>query len=207
MNMNTIRLSGIITNSPELSHEVKGEKFYKFSIASVRDSGVSDVIPCLVSEIFLQEIAGEIEVTVVGDIRTRNVHDENTSKTHLELFVFVTEVLPYVKDVNEVELQGYICRKPIYRTTPLGRQIAETIIAVNRSYAKSSYIPTIVWGRNAVKAADIEAGMQVKIIGRLQSREYAKVIDGQEIIKTTYELSASCMYVVSDDEEVGNYAR
>lgn len=205
--MNTIRLSGIVTNSPELSHEVKGEKFYKFYISSARDSGISDTIPCIASEIFMAKIAAGIEVTVDGEIRTRNAYDNNTSQTHLQLFVFVTEILPYIKDVNEVELQGYICRKPIYRTTPRGRQIAETIIAVNRSYAKTSYIPTIVWGRNAVKAADMESGMQVKIIGRLQSREYNKVIEGQEITKTTYELSASCMYVVSDDEEVEEYAR
>lgn len=197
--MNKIILAGLVTEEPIFSHEVYGEKFYRFSLSSSRQSGTQDVLPCVVSEILKNDIEAGTEVKVCGNIRTRNIHEND--KNHLEITVFVREVLPYEEDENNVELDGFICKKPKYRETPLGRQVTDLLIASNRSYGKTDYIPTIAWGRMAIKSSELEVATRVKIFGRLQSREYVKKLeDGTEETKVAYELSANRVDVVEESE-------
>lgn len=197
--MNKIILAGLVTEEPTFSHEIYGEKFYRFSISSSRQSGTQDVLPCVVSEILKKDIEAGTEIKVFGNIRTRNVHENDSS--HLEIMVFVKEVLPYDKDENNVELDGFICKEPTYRETPFGRQITDLLIASNRSYGKSDYIPTIAWGRMAIKSSEFEVGARVKVFGRLQVREYVKKLeDGTEETRVAYELSSSRIDVVEESE-------
>ena len=199
--MNKIALSGTVTDEPTFSHEVHGEKFYRFRLLSSRKSGNCDVLVCIVPEIIKNGISEGNKVKVFGEIRTRNVHEND--KNHLEITVFVKEVLSYEKDENNVELDGFICKEPTYRETPLGRQVSDLIIASNRERNfKSDYIPCIAWGRNAIRTSELNVGTRVKVSGRLQSREYKKRL-GDETYeeRTAYELSSSMVSVVEESEE------
>lgn len=199
--MNKIRLDGKIATEPEFSHECKGEKFYKLFLEAGRKSEVVDTLPCLVPEVFLKDVEVGECVGINGEIRTRNNHSDGKSK--LEIYVFVLGVDNYEgQDINSVELEGYVCKDPLYRETPLGREIADLTIASNRPYGKSDYIPCIVWGRNALIASDIPVGAKVRIYGRLQSREYVKMLDDEtREIKVAYELSASILEILIEREE------
>ena len=198
--MNKIILSGKVTDEPTFSHEVHGEKFYRFRLLSSRQSGNCDVLMCTVPEIIKNGINEGNMVKVFGEIRTRNVHEDD--KNHLEVTVFVKEVLLYDEDENNVELDGFICKAPKYRETPFGRQITDLIVASNREYFKSDYIPCIAWGRNAIRASEFNVGTRVKVLGRLQSREYKKKIDDETYeVRTAYELSAYMIDVVEEREE------
>ena len=199
--MNKIRLDGKVTTEPEFSHECKGEKFYKLFLESGRKSEVVDTLPCLVPEVFLKDVEVGECVGINGEIRTRNNHSDGKSK--LEIYVFVLGVDNYEgQDSNYVELEGYVCKDPLYRETPRGREIADLTIASNRPYGKSDYIPCIVWGRNALIASDIPVGAKVIIYGRLQSREYVKMLDDEtREIKVAYELSASSLEILNEREE------
>ena len=198
--MNKIILSGTVTDEPTFSHEVHGEKFYRFRLLSSRKSGNCDVLVCIVPEIIKNGISEGNKVKVFGEIRTRNVHEND--KNHLEITVFVKEVLLYEEDENNVELDGFICKEPTYRETPFGRQITDLIVASNRERNfKSDYIPCIAWGRNAIRASEFNVGTRVKVLGRLQSREYKKKIDdGTYEVRTAYELSAYMIDVVEERE-------
>lgn len=197
--MNKIILAGLVTEEPTFSHEIYGEKFYRFSISSSRQSGTQDVLPCIASEILKKDIEAGTEVKVCGNIRTRNVHEND--KSHLEITVFVKDALPYEEDENNVELDGFVCKEPTYRETPFGRQITDLLVASNRSYGKSDYIPTIAWGRMAIKSSELEVATRVKIFGRFQSREYVKRLDdGTEETRVAYELSSSRIDVVEESE-------
>ena len=199
--MNKIALSGTVTEEPTFSHEVHGEKFYRFRLLSSRQSGNCDILVCIVPEIIKNGINEGNKVKVLGEIRTRNVHEDD--KNHLEITVFVKEVLSYEKDENNVELDGFICKEPTYRETPLGRQVSDLIIASNRERNfKSDYIPCIAWGRNAIRTSEFDVGTRVKVLGRLQSREYKKKIDDETYEeRTAYELSSSMVSVVEESEE------
>lgn len=199
--MNKIVLAGLVTEEPTFSHEVHGEKFYRFCLSSSRQSGYCDVLMCTVPEIIKNGINEGNMVKVLGEIRTRNVHEDD--KSHLEVTVFVKEVLLYEKDENNVELDGFICKEPVYRETPFGRQITDLIVASNRERNyKSDYIPCIAWGRNAIRTSEFNVGTRVKVIGRLQSREYNKRLGDETYeARTAYELSASMIDVVEESEE------
>ena len=199
--MNKIVLEGLVTEEPTFSHEVHGEKFYRFSLSSSRMSGTNDILPCTVSEILKKDIEKGTEIKVLGEIRTRNVHEDD--KNHLEITVFVKEVLLYEEDENNVELDGFICKEPTYRETPFGRQITDLIVASNRERNhKSDYIPCIAWGRNAIRASELNVGTRVKVLGRLQSREYNKRLGDETYeARTAYELSSSMVSVVEESEE------
>lgn len=198
--MNNITLAGTVVDEPEFSHEIYGEKFYLFRLSNSRKSGTQDILTCVVSEILKKDIEAGTEVKVCGNIRTRNVHEDD--KSHLEIMVFAKEVLPYEGDENNVELDGFICKEPTYRETPLGRQVTYLLIASNRSYGKSDYIPTIAWGRMAIKSSELEVGTRVNVFGRLQSREYVKKLDdGTEETRVAYELSASRVKVIDGEED------
>ena len=199
--MNKIVLAGLVTEEPTFSHEVHGEKFYRFYLSSSRQSGNCDVLMCTVPEIIKNGINEGNMVKVLGEIRTRNVHEDD--KSHLEVTVFVKEVLLYEKDENNVELDGFICKEPVYRETPFGRKITDLIVASNREHFKSDYIPCIAWGRNAIRSSEFNVGTIVKVLGRLQSREYKKKIDDETYeVRTAYELSAYMIDVVEEREEM-----
>ena len=190
--MNKIRLDGKIATEPEFSHECKGEKFYKLFLEVQRKSEVVDTLPCLVPEVFLKDVEVGECIGINGEIRTRNNHSEGNRK--VEIYVFVLGVDDYEgQDSNSVELDGYICKHPIYRETPLGREISDIIIACNRdSGNKADFIPCIAWGRNAVRVYNMGIGCHVNIHGRLQSRKYIKKLDNEDFEeRIAYELSVS----------------
>lgn len=190
--MNTITLSGLVLNKPEYAYEKKGEKFYHFFTECTRTSGASDILLCEVSEVIMGDIEEERKFTFIGEIRTRNIKDES-GKMHVEIVVFINKISDYEKsDENNVVLNGYICSKSNCRNTPLGRCITDFIVASNRNCNKSDYIPSIAWERNAIKTSNMRVGTEVSITGRLQSREYRKKMENEEIeTRVAYELSVS----------------
>lgn len=186
--MNKIYLQGIVSELG-FSHEYMGEKFYSFILSSNRLSGYADKLPCIVPEVNLPYIYEGQTVGIRGEVRTRNV--EVDGKRHLEIYVFVKETGTCgEEDTDYVELQGFICKQPNLRETPLGRTICDVFLAVNRPIGQSDYIPCIFWGRQALRVAEMEVGKEISITGRLQSREYVKHnLFGECETKTAYELS------------------
>lgn len=194
---NQVSIVGEIISDFQYSHEVYGEGFYMVEVAVSRLSNFSDYIPLMISERLIdtsQSYIGQ-KVYVTGQFRSYNRHEE--LKNRLVLSVFVREIELIEEETeemksNQILLDGYICKDPIYRKTPLGREIADLLVAVNRSYGKSDYIPCICWGRNARFAARFEVGVHVQIWGRIQSREYVKRLNEDEVEKrTAYEVSVS----------------
>lgn len=179
------------------SHEVYGEGFYMVDVQVKRLSNSEDRIPLMVSERLIdvsQDYIGEF-IMVSGQFRSYNRHDEQKNRLVLSVFVreveFIEEELDGAK-TNNIFLDGYICKLPVYRKTPLGREIADLLLAVNRPYGKSDYIPCICWGRNARFASTFEVGEHVQIIGRIQSREYIKKLTDTDTEKrVAYEVSVS----------------
>lgn len=197
--MNGIKLSGLVKCEPELTHEIYGEKFYKFYIEVDRLSGRKDVIPCNISETIVEKVRENEKITVIGEIRTRNIEHRK-----LDVFVFATDIQEFDGyNNNYAVLDGYICKKPIYRTTPNGREITDFILANNRkTFKKSDYIPSIAWGRNAVRVSYAELGDEVKVTGRFQSREYVKKFeDGTQEKRVAYELSVTSVEFIREMEE------
>lgn len=194
---NQVTITGEVASEFIFSHEVFGEGFYMVEVLVRRLSNSDDRIPLMISERLIdvtQDYRGEY-ITVNGQFRSYNKHDEN--RNHLVLSVFVREITFVEEELdgaktNNIMLDGYICKNPIYRKTPLGREIADLLLAVNRPYGKSDYIPCICWGRNARYASNFEVGEHVQIYGRIQSREYVKKITETETEKrTAYEVSVS----------------
>ena len=194
---NQVTMIGEIVSEFEFSHEVYGEGFYLVDISVSRLSDSVDYIPLMVSERLVdvtQSYIGET-ISVSGQFRSYNRHEEKKNRLILSVFVreleFVDEIEDDIKS-NQIYLDGYICKEPIYRKTPLGREIADLLVAVNRSYGKSDYIPCICWGRNARYASSFEVGSHVEVYGRIQSREYIKKLGENETEKrTAYEVSVS----------------
>lgn len=205
MKNNKATFSGEIISEFEYSHEVLGEKFYTSVLSVRRKSGVYDNIPFMVSErlVDVAEVwTGQI-VMLSGQIRSHN--NRNGDKPKLVLLVFVREISLLDErekyDSNNVVIDGYICKEPIYRRTPLGREITDVIFAVNRAYAKTDYVPSVFWGRSAKFISCLDVGARIKAVGRLQSREYIKKHeDGTEETKTAYEFSVSIFEVVEDED-------
>ena len=191
---NKVTLSGRIVSNFEFSHEAYGEGFYVAQLASERLSGVKDVVPIMVSDRLIDVNAdwtGRF-VNVSGQFRSFNKHEEGRYK--LMPYVFAHEFIPVdeIENKNRIFLDGYICKPPTYRKTPLGREIADILLAVNRPYGKSDYIPCIAWGRNARFASNLEAGTRLQIEGRIQSRECQKRISETESeTRIAYEVSIS----------------
>jgi len=200
---NNVTLLGMIVSNPEFSHEVFGEKFFRLNIKVERTSGTADIIPLTVSERLIDVTENWIDVSVYvsGQFRSFNRHEGN--KSRLTLFVFVREIEKMDATVygNNIALDGFICKEPTYRNTPRGREIADLLIGVNRSYGKSDYIPCIIWGRNAGFASDLPIGTHVKLDGRIQSRNYLKrYLNGTEEERTAYEVSTSRIEVLYGEE-------
>ena len=202
INNNDITLVGVVEREPEYSHEVFGEGYYIFMIKCSRTSGNKDVLPVMISDRLtdITEIKAGQVVTVLGQIRSFNKHTDNV-KSKLILTVFAREFevlaqdskeLPFEDNTNMVILDAYICKPPVYRCTPKGREIADILVAVNRPYGKSDYIPCICWGRNARFASTFEVGTHVQIWGRIQSRDYVKKLSETQVEqRTAYEVSVS----------------
>ena len=194
---NQVSMMGKIAAGFTFSHQVFGEGFYMTELLVKRLSESEDRIPVMVSERLVdvtQDYIGEY-VEIHGQFRSYNRHEELKNRLVLSVFVreieFIEEETEEMKS-NQILLDGYICKDPIYRKTPLGREIADLLVAVNRSYGKSDYIPCICWGRNARFAARFEVGVHVQIWGRIQSREYVKKISELETEKrVAYEVSVS----------------
>lgn len=191
MNNNKVFLTGSVMSEPEFSHETFGEGFYELKLSVARLSEYNDLIPITVSEKLLEKDTFKIgnKVAVKGQFRSYNKIVDGVSR--LVLTVFVRELIEIDDSLNPniIEIVGYICKPPIYRTTPFKREICDLLVAVNRAYNKSDYLPCIAWGRNAKYIKDAEVGSQISLVGRIQSREYQKKI-GEEIIpKIAYEVS------------------
>jgi len=199
-------LVGQVTSEKRFSHEIYGESFYNFDLEIPRLSGTSDIIPITISERLIANFDLSIgkKVVIEGQFRSYNTYED--SKSRLVLTVFVKEIREKeeeeeVKVPNEVQLVGHICRKPIYRKTPFGREIADILVAVNRAYNKSDYIPCITWGRNARFCENMPVGTEIKLVGRVQSRIYEKKYEDGTIEKrTAYEVSVSSLEFVNKEE-------
>lgn len=208
---NHLVLLGKVVSEKSYSHEIYGEKFYVFNLEVVRLSSTVDIIPITVSERLLTEMELTIgkKVKVEGQFRSYNNYENERNRLILTVFAKeITEVEEIGEEkekeevTNEVVLVGYICKKPIYRQTPFGREIADVLLAVNRAYNKSDYIPSIAWGRNARFCQNMEVGTEVKITGRVQSRNYEKKFeDGTSETRIAYEVSIASMEVANNEED------
>lgn len=196
---NNITIAGEVRTNPE-TYNYCGEDFYSFSLAVKRDSGVEDIIPVNVSHVLIKNIKVGDKLCLMGQIRTYNKSQDG--KSRLIVVLFVQEVKEYIKDLNEVELTGYFCKKPIHRTTPLGRDICDIILAINRERKKSDYVPCIVWGRTAERISALNVGAKVNVQGRFQSRVYEKKIDVGTKKCTTYEVSINRIQEALEEVEV-----
>lgn len=190
---NKVTLSGEVIKEPQYSHEVMGEGFYEFTLSVKRLSGQCDCVPITISERLMDGICLQVGsfITVNGQFRSYNKQCENKSK--LMLTVFARSVGEFDEEINpnSIYLSGYICKEPMYRTTPFKREICDMLIAVNRAYNKSDYIPCIAWGRNARYVNTLKVGDRIDLSGRIQSREYQKEENGILLTKTAYEVSIS----------------
>jgi len=203
---NKIYLEGKVLSGLEFSHEMYGEGFYTFNLEVQRLSDAKDVLLITVSERLIagMEISVNQELIVEGQLRSYNKFIEGANR--LILTVFARDITPCEeksKNPNQIYLDGFICKQPIYRTTPFGREIADMLLAVNRSYNKSDYIPTIAWGRNSRFCKQLEVGDNIRVWGRLQSREYQKRISESELVrKVAYEVSISKMERVNKNDSI-----
>ena len=202
---NRVSVIGEIVSGFTFSHEVFGEGFYMVELAVNRLSNYSDYIPLMISERLIdteQDYTGQL-IRVSGQFRSYNRHEEKKNRLVLSVFVRELEFLDEIDEnekTNQIFLDGYICKEPIYRKTPLGREIADVLLAVNRSYGKSDYIPCICWGRNARFASGFTVGSHIQIVGRVQSREYVKRIDEENVEhRVAYEVSVSKVDLLEND--------
>ena len=200
---NKVYIYGEIVSEAVFSHEVYGEGFYEFYVKVMRLSGQADILPVTVSErIMTEEMKVGGYICALGQFRSYNKVDG--AKSRLMLTVFVRELLeaPPVKNPNSIVLSGYICKPPVYRTTPFNREITDLLVAVNRSYNKSDYIPAIAWGRNARFVRNLAVGDKIALSGRIQSREYQKKQPDESFVSmTAYEVSISKLAAFDDDSE------
>ena len=213
---NYLTLVGKVTGEKKFSHEIYGERFYIFNLEIPRLSGVSDIIPITISERLITEdtLNEGQKLLVKGQFRSYNSYESEKNRLILTVFAKDVKVISEEeqseeenemtkKDIvtNEVVLIGYICKKPIYRQTPFGREIADILLAVNRAYNKSDYIPCIAWGRNARFCQNLEVGSQIKLVGRVQSRTYEKKHeDGTVETRVAYEVSVGSLEVIEEND-------
>ena len=197
---------GEIAGDFQFSHEIFGEGFYMVDISVDRLSDSTDIIPVMVSERLL-DVSDDykgLKISITGQFRSYNRHEEKKNKLVLSVFAREIEFVDDIEEsakTNQIFLDGYICKAPIYRKTPLGREIADLLLAVNRPYGKSDYIPCICWGRNARYASTFEVGSRCAVWGRIQSREYMKKISEDQLERrTAYEVSVSKLEIVEEEQ-------
>ena len=194
---NQVMVIGEIVSDFTFSHEIYGEGFYMVDILVTRLSESADIIPIMISERLIdvsRDYKG-CKIEVNGQFRSYNRHDEHKNKLVLSVFAREINLVDEIEEncqTNQIFLDGYICKEPIYRKTPLGREIADLLLAVNRPYGKSDYIPCICWGRNARFVSGFQVGTRGAVWGRIQSREYMKKINEEETERrVAYEVSVS----------------
>ena len=196
MENNVVSLMGTIIEECSFSHKVFSEGFYVFKVRVPRLSENEDILPITVSErlIDIGELKAGTNVEIKGQLRSYNYYTENKNRLVLTIFareINLLEESEDVRGVNEILINGFVCKEPVYRKTPFGREITDILVAANRSYNKSDYIPVITWGRNARFAGELSVGDNIKISGRIQSRVYRKK-NGEEVEeRTAYEVSVS----------------
>ena len=203
MSNNKLRLTGTVTERPVYSHEVCGEEFYETKLSVPRLSGQEDVIPVTLSDRLLArtEVKPGTKISISGQFRSYNKLEGEHSR--LLLTAFAREILPADDEVNPntIEILGYICKPPVYRTTPFKREICDVLLAVNRAYNKSDYIPCIMWGRNARFIKDMPIGERLWVTGRVQSRIYTKCLsEDKSEERVAYEVSVSKILVGRSEE-------
>ena len=198
---NTVTLRGSIQALPQLSHENHGKRFYRFCLEVARLSGAVDILPVIAEETILNTIdptAGEM-ITVVGQIRSHNNREAGIRR----LLIFVYAGALIVEDgppINDVTLCGPLCKEPVYRRTPLGREICDIMLAVPRAFHRADYLPCILWGRTAREVANCHVRDQITVCGRLQSRLYTKLTGEGPVERTAYEISALTAQIQADPE-------
>ncbi len=200
---NRVFLMGEIVSEAVFSHEVYGEGFYEFFVRVMRLSGQADVLPVTISERLIEGSGLKVGSTLCALGQFRSYNKLEGGRSRLMLTVFVRELLPaeHAANPNSIVLSGYICKPPVYRTTPFNREIADMLLAVNRAYNKSDYIPCIAWGRNARFVQNLKVGDRVALSGRIQSREYVKRLsESEQVTMTAYEVSVSKLAAFDDDE-------
>lgn len=205
-NNNHVLLKGKINKLPSYSHTVMGEGFFEMYVEVQRLSEEVDVLPVTISERLIADFAVGDEIGIVGQFRSYNKLEDGKSK--LMLTIFVKEIVDpnEISEINQIYLVGYICKEPVYRTTPFGREICDVLLAVNRAYNKSDYLPCIAWGRNARFVRDLGIGEKLEVQGRIQSRKYQKRIDDNTSeTRIAYEISLSSVLLV-DGIELGDNA-
>ena len=200
---NQVEIKGKLASDPVYSHSVMGEGFYECELIVPRLSSQVDVLPITISERLLPEIADKNkEIGILGQLRSYNKLDNE--KSRLILTIFAREIVPAesIENGNQISMTGYVCKEPIYRTTPFGREITDILIAVNRAYNKSDYLPCIAWGRNARFIKDATVGDKVSLVGRIQSRVYQKKLeDGNVEDRVAYEVSVGRITLDNESEE------
>ncbi len=209
MNTNSVKIIGKMVTPLNFSHEIYGEGFYTFEVEVPRLSDSVDILPVTISERLIIDMDLDVGsfVEIYGQLRSYNRYIDNSSRLILTVFardiillIDEDEIKEMLQDPNEIFLDGYICKPPIYRTTPLGREITDLLIAVNRAYNKSDYIPCIAWGRNARFCEKLLVGDHIKIWGRIQSRKYQKRYENDKIeTKIAYEVSISKLEYIEND--------
>ena len=201
---NIVTLSGLVASEPELDQVLYGEEFYIFNVSIPRLSGAADLLPITVSNRLMLGRMPQIgdHITTHGQLRSYNKQVDGYSRLIITVFAKTSDYETECDEfVNDIAVTGFICKPVIYRTTPFMREIADILIAVNRQYGKSDYLPCIAWGRNARFASKLPVGEQIRIEGRVQSRQYQKSINEFETVeRTAYEISCSMLELVQKPE-------
>ena len=204
---NFAEVSGVVSTQPVITHEKSGESFYEFAVSVERNSGTEDYIPICISERLFQngglpQVGGRF--SAVGQFRSYNKFNEKTKRNSLILSFFVRRLKEECKNnINSLKLIGYVCKPPIYRSTPFNREICDILVAVNRPFDKSDYIPCIAWGRNAKFVSGMRVGTKLEMEGRIQSRLYQKQEEGEEnpVQKMAYEISLASVKKLEGEKE------
>ena len=199
--LNSVTLCGTLGTLPAYSHENHGRRFYRFTLEVPRLSGATDALPVVAAEDVLErmDLDGGENLTVMGQIRTFN--NRTGEGRRLIVSVFASEIIAEnAEPENKVELTGIICKTPVYRRTPLGREICDVMLAVNRRYHRADYVPCILWGRTAQETAAFPVGTRLELHGRLQSRTYMKLTDLGSEERVTYEMSVMEAYLLPEEE-------
>ena len=202
MKNNKVYIAGEVTSEPKFSHQVYDEDFYEFDLKVTRLSDSYDIIPVTVGEKLFKNLNIKIGDKISGNGQFRSYNKLEDGKSKLVLTVFLREILPYEEkeNPNVIEITGYVCKEPVFRTTPFNREISDVLLAVNRSYNKSDYLPCIAWGRNARFVKNFKIGDKVVVSGRIQSREYQKKVNNELVTRIAYEVSLNKIELVSEED-------
>lgn len=192
---NEAHLCGIVTEPPVFSHNAAEQAFFTFPIAAVRLSGHQDILNVILPSTVCpaNALSGGELIELDGTLRSRNIHDGGKYRLILTVFAQRITKAERIEPYNTVFLEGSVCKPPVYRVTPLGREVCDIMLAVRRRYGRSDFLPLIAWGRNAVAAQELAVGDRIRCEGRFQSRIYTKLVDGVEMERTAYEVSVSSL--------------